>query len=211
MRNYRHLSFPYAWSRLKEIIYQRRYKDFPWLTRDANMILAAYLTEHDVGLEFGGGRSTIWFAKRISKLVCVEASESWYAAILQRLEEENIKNVDCRRIGNFCNQNDVVPQSLSELYSEFGAEYFDFVLVDGVSRGLCAIGALTALKPGGILIIDNVNRYLPSHSKSPHSRTQAQGPDGAIWSDFMIQVKGWRCVWTSSGVTDTAIYFKPVK
>jgi hypothetical protein len=209
MRNYKHLSLRYIWNRLKEIIYQRSHKDLPWLTRDANMILSDYLLSRDVGMEFGGGRSTIWFARRIKKLVCIEENIRWHEIIVRMLAAEDISNVDCRCVDASVTQSKDFYFIIRKIYSEFGAKYFDFILVDGICRDICAFEAVSALKPGGILIIDNVNRYLPSSSTSPHSRSHEQGPDGALWSKFLDRVSGWRCVWTSSGVTDTAIFFKP--
>lgn len=209
MRSFRHLNFRYAWNRFKEIIYQKNHKEFPWLTRDANIILNGYLCPNDVGLEFGGGRSTIWFAKRVKSLVCIEGNRQWFEAITGMLNDENTNNVDCRSLNGSDESSHEYAAEIRNIYSEFGALYFDFVLVDGVCRDICALEAVFALKPGGILIIDNVNRYLPSVSRSPHSRSYDQGPDGSNWSDFLVRVNGWRCIWTSSGVTDTAIYFKP--
>lgn len=209
MRNYKHLSLRYIWNRLKEMIYQKNHKEFPWLTRDANMILENYLSSKDVGLEFGGGRSTIWFAKRVEKLISIEEDIRWHEIIVRMVMSNGIDNVDCRCVNASVTQTHDYHLVIQKIYSEFGARHFDFVLVDGICRDRCAFEATSALKPGGILIIDNVNRYLPSYSKSPHSRSYDQGPDGVLWSEFLDRVRGWRCVWTSSGVTDTAIYFKP--
>jgi hypothetical protein len=65
------------------------------------------------------------------------------------------------------------------------------------------------LKPGGLLVIDNVNWYLPSRSRAPNSRTPALGPHGAVWTDIARELARWRSIWTSSGVWDTAIFVKP--
>jgi len=85
----------------------------------------------------------------------------------------------------------------------------DFALVDGIWRSACANASIGKLRPGGLLIIDNANWFLPCKSYSPDSRTFAQGPASEEWTKFYNVVKKWRSIWTSSGVTDTAFYVKP--
>ena len=85
----------------------------------------------------------------------------------------------------------------------------DFALIDGIFRGYCAWRMVERMKPGGLLVVDNANWFLPCKSRSPASRTLAQGPADENWAEFLTLVSGWRCVWTTSGVTDTAFYFKP--
>jgi len=60
-----------------------------------------------------------------------------------------------------------------------------------------------------MLIIDNVNRYLPCLSKAPSSRRPALGPVTPVWAEVADGLRGWRTIWTSSGVTDTAIFIRP--
>jgi predicted O-methyltransferase YrrM len=43
----------------------------------------------------------------------------------------------------------------------------DFVLVDGKQRAQCALASLMKLRPGGILIVDDVHRYFPAESSLP--------------------------------------------
>ena len=87
----------------------------------------------------------------------------------------------------------------------------------GLSSGWMALTAITPpfskviekIRPGGVLIIDNINRYLPSRSYSPESRSPAEGPKGAVWKDVADRMSGWRYIWTTSGIGDTALFFKP--
>lgn len=91
----------------------------------------------------------------------------------------------------------------------FDASSIDFVLVDGIYRDFCVLSVLNLIRPGGILVIDNVNKYLPSDSRSPNSRTPEDGPKGEIWGKVHQALCHWRRIWTSSGVSDTAIFIRP--
>jgi len=66
------------------------------------------------------------------------------------------------------------------------------------------------LKSGGILVIDNIERYLPSTSHSPSARRAGESRwDSASWDAFAAEVANWRHIWTSNGVSDTALWVKP--
>jgi predicted O-methyltransferase YrrM len=209
VRSFRHWTPRYIKNRLAEMYYHASCPNDPWLTRDANRILVSYVRPSDVALEFGSGRSTVWFAAHIKSLTSVEHDESWHKKVRQMLTEGSFHNVDYH----------LAPQDVDELQGgnsayvrvmeRFKSQTIDFVLVDGVYRDFCALRSLDIIRPGGMLIIDNVNWYLPHHSHSPGSRSPAQGPKGATWSEVYKCLANWRTIWTSSGVTDTAIFFKP--
>ena len=92
---------------------------------------------------------------------------------------------------------------------KFADNSLDFCLVDGTLREYCALKAIDKIQPGGLLIIDDVQRYLPSASFSPSSRSLAAGADGPMWQEVERRIADWRRIWTSSGVKDTALFFKP--
>jgi predicted O-methyltransferase YrrM len=198
----------YVMNRINEFIYQKSHPQYPWLTKSANSILQSLLKSTDVGLEFGSGRSTVWFAKRLSLLTSVENDELWYNKVNNLLQNNNLANVkyilcpeDSEQKGQDSNYHKIA--------DDFPDKSLDFVLVDGIYRDLCAYAVLDKVRAGGILVIDNANWYLPSESISPDSRTTDEGPASQTWAEFLRRVENWRCIWTSSGVTDTAIYFKP--
>jgi len=101
--------------------------------------------------------------------------------------------------------------------NNFQDNTLDFVLIDGGPRNVCSNVVVKKIKLGGILVLDDANRFLPSDSKSPTSRNKIDGPrvslseerePGLRWDDFLVKVHDWRCIWTSNGVKDTAIYIK---
>lgn len=207
--NKSHITTRYIAARCVEKLYRLINPKKPWLSPAVNRILTNKVNSTWVGFEYGSGRSTIWFAKRIRSLVSVEHNPKWYALVKDELEKECLSNVDlvlCER------EEDKEPEGADSKYvsviNQFSNGSFDFILVDGVYRAECCASALPKLKPDGMLIIDDIHRYLPSESHSPFARKISQGPISKRWLDFLDMTKKWNRVWTSNSVSDTVIYFR---
>jgi len=65
----------------------------PWFTQRANSLLPTLLKKPDVGLEFGSGRSTFWFARRVAALTSVEHNAFWHKKVSKTLKEQGLSNV----------------------------------------------------------------------------------------------------------------------
>ncbi len=211
MRSFKHWTLRYLFYRSIEKIYRWQHPDLPWLTQTANEILHSYLKPTDTGLEFGSGRSTIWLAKRVSQLTSVEHNPEWHQYVQNMLKQQNITNVDHLFAPRDKANSEAENSDYVRNAERFPNDTLDFVLVDGIYRDFCARASMPKIKPGGVLIIDNVNRHLPSNTRSPYSRTFAQGPENTVWAQVADELKTWRTIWTSSGVGDTAFFFKPIK
>jgi len=202
-----HWSPRYILARVLEICYHLQVPTDPWLTREANSILRAILKPSDVMVEFGSGRSTLWFAARVGRLCSVESDEGWYKRISGQINALPAGKV------SYLYRPVPDPAGPGSAYSgvldDFQDSSVDIVLVDGALRDFCALKAIPKLKAGGVLVVDNVNWFLPSQSKSPDSVAVDGAPASEGWKQFLGLVKGWQCRWTSSGVTDTAFYYKP--
>lgn len=173
------------------------------------MILNQLIREDDIGFEWGAGRSTVWFAERCSQLCSVEDSQNWHDRVIAILARKGLKNVTLHHCQVGSEQSDPAAESeYSDVINKFPDNHFGFVLVDGKSRDKCALNAISKLKSGGLLIIDNVNWYLPSRSKSPKSQTYGEAPSSQAWQKFADLTKNWRRIWASNGVFDTVVYFK---
>jgi hypothetical protein len=61
--------------------------------------------------------------------------------------------------------------------------------------------APVTLRPGGLLIVDDVNRYMPSLTMSPTSLLPPTVPAAAAFG-------GWRRIGTSKSLQNTAIFVK---
>lgn len=189
----------YAKNRIQIGIRKFFHKDQPWLTSGAINFLKGYLRHNDFGLEWGSGRSTIWFAKRVNRLISIETNPTWYNKVQATLQDDNLQNATLRFVA-------------AEPYSEYLKECadipedsLDFVLIDGIHRHLAATVSIPLLKEGGLLIIDNINWYIPSPFGYAPESVKRIKPE---WSPVAERLKGWRCFWTTDGVTDTAIWFK---
>jgi len=191
--------------------YRRRYPDDPWLARPANSILASFLRKNDVGLEFGSGRSTVWFAERILRLISIEHDPIWHEKVKNELAARNLYNVDCLLVEKDVEDAKGQDSAYVRTTHKFSKNSFDFILVDGAYRDSCALASLELLRPGGILIIDDARWFLPSNSTSPNARTSAQGPASPQWAQFMDAVVSWRSIRTTDGIHDTTLCLKPYK
>jgi predicted O-methyltransferase YrrM len=211
MRSFRHWTPRYIFDRLALLAYERQYPHHPWLTRNMIEILETWLRPDDVGLEFGSGRSTVWFAQRVGYLTSVEHDSSWYKTVTNALRDLGggvAEKVNYNLCEDGINESD--SSSYVNIAKRVRPSSLDFCLVDGVARDYCALASLDKLKPGGILIIDNVNWYMPRQQPSiaPNSR---RGDDyaSATWRDVGREVAGWRCIWTTNGIWDSAFWVKP--
>lgn len=209
MRKFRHLTPRYIINKTNLILYQRRYPDHPWLTQQANSILSTLLKKTDVALEWGAGRSTIWLARRVKQLTSVENDENWYKWVSTKLMEANITNVTLYLHKINKGHEEPIESPYVQVVNNFNKESLDMVLIDGKYRDVCANMVLDKICPGGIIIVDNVNRLLPHNSIAPASIPSNLLPKSKEWAIFLDRVANWRKIWTSNGVWDTAIWIKP--
>ena len=159
-----------------------------------------------VGLEYGSGRSTVFFAKRLKKLVSIEHYPEWYQKVDKMLLARGINNVEYLLIPKNADleTNDNTEEFHKSLTGEeerpeyaayankvleFDDDYFDFVLIDGRSRVNCGINAIPKLKPGGMFVLDNSER--------------------ARYQKVHAALANWPKVETTTGLTNTTIWIKP--
>lgn len=208
MRRLSHITPRYIKARLALRLYEAKNPHSPWLTAESIRFLNTWLLSKDVGLEFGSGRSTTWFASRVSHLISVEHDAKWYRKVANDLSLLTLSG----KVRYLLHEDGIRESAASgyvRVVSEIQNDSLDFCLVDGVSRDHCAISVIPKIRPGGVIIIDNVNWYLPCNSHAPNSRSRETGCASRVWEDFYTSIRPWRHFWTSDGVTDTAIFFKP--
>jgi hypothetical protein len=207
-RTFRHWTPRYIANRLLYAWHQRSAPDDPWLTRRAVELLEDWISPNDVGLEWGSGRSTLWFAERTALLTSIEHNPAWHEWVNSRLVERGYRHVDYR-----LEPLDAAADKRMPRYVEAGVDggeaTVDFALVDGQLRDLCTEVAMSRLRPGGLLVIDNAEQYFPRLTHSPSSMLRTGREPSPRWVRLREDLARWRCVWTSNGVCDTALFAKP--
>jgi hypothetical protein len=138
----------------------------PWLTRESVRFCQEHLTSEMVGLEWGSGRSTVWFAGRLRKLTSVEHDREWCNRVVRDLSKKNLHHATCLFVPLDHDPSEPtrpiynpVPRYVA-VAQKFVDVSLDFVVVDGHYRQACIRAALPKLKSGGLLLVDNTN-WLP--------------------------------------------------
>ena len=152
----------------------------------------------------------MWFAKRVAHLTTVEHDPKWASTVKDGLRAADLET----RVSYHLCPPGADQKSMSEyvrVVDKLKEGSLDFCLVDGIVRDRCALLAVLKIRPGGILILDNVNWYIPRDPKSPAPNSRGVGDDFASerWETFTGYVKNWRCVWTTNGIWDTAFWVRP--
>lgn len=198
MKRFAHWTPTYVRHRLAEFASRRLRPDTPWLTRDAVRFLDLWLQPEDRVFEWGSGRSTTWFASRVRRVVAVEHDIAWHEGLSRIIGEKQITNVELHQA------------SIAEGYAKDylrpwheRKEAFDLVLIDGRLRDSCFQAVLDDPDPAAVIVLDNAERYLQSNSKSPEKFSGEQQPP---WSAIERAMASRRRIWTSNGVSDTAIF-----
>lgn len=208
-RPMKHRTPRYMYNRSRLILHEHSNPENPWITPEAVRLLESLLRPSDRCVEFGSGRSTLWFAERVGHLTSVEHDERWHATVSNTISERNLGNIDYILAPRDQPDESGNRSTYARIALNFTDASVDFSLIDGLYREYVTALMMPKIKPGGMLAIDNANWYLPSCTHAPSSRTPDRGPNGPIWAHIATELAGWRSIWTSSGVTDTAIYIKP--
>ena len=161
-----------AWLRSFAGHHPLSYGTQPWLTFPAVRFLKRTLRPEWRVFEYGSGRSTIFFALRCQEVVSVEHNGAWADQIRSSMNQLRVKN--CRLIHvDPENPADISRASYASCYP--GLEHcsferyvktidnepdqsIDLILVDGRARVDCIRHAISKVKPGGMLILDDAER-----------------------------------------------------
>jgi predicted O-methyltransferase YrrM len=199
----RHYSLSYIFHKLRLGLLEFRKPDLPWLTKDAVNLLNQLILPTDNGLEFGSGRSTSWLAGRCAKLVSVESDDVWYNKVKRDLRSR--RNVEYHL--KVAEKSAAEQSPYLDVFDQIEDQSIDFILNDGKIRDLVALRSMCKLRYGGLLIIDNAERYLPNSLKIPESLGNGAAKN-ENWKRFLAETNTWRRIWTSNGVTSTLILIK---
>lgn len=218
----KHWTPRYVIDRLRLRSWQRAHKSDPWLCPPAVAFLEQWLRPTDLVVEFGSGRSTVWFARRTRHIVSIEHHKEWHARVSADLTAAGLLNATYTHVDQppdpsqpASNDRRLNPElftqaaqaGLAAITSDSRA---DMILVDGANRDTTAIWALDHVRPGGLIVVDNANRFLPSPTRAPASLSADAKPYSPLWEQFSAHTADWRRVWFSDGIADTLLVFAPV-
>lgn len=160
----------------------------PWITYSA----IHYLEQLDLSqkrvFEYGAGASTEYWSARCAKVISVENDKNWFDAV----SKKKLRNVD--------------------VYLASGCDYirkitlnppYDVICIDGRWRFDCSQVALPYLAAGGIIILDNSERY-PAISQFFRDR-------GLIQVDMIGPGPINRHLWATSIFFSRDFSFRPCK
>jgi predicted O-methyltransferase YrrM len=153
--------------------------DVAWWTYKALDEVDAVLRRRDSpqAFEWGSGASTVWLARRCVHVTTIEHDVAW-AERLRPLLPENVhlRVVEPQASGQ--------PRTPSMKRGFEGLDFTDYVagidrddasydviVVDGRARSACLSRALAHLAPGGVIVLDNVERRRYRQALRQHKGT----------------------------------------
>jgi hypothetical protein len=148
--------------RIRYYFWEKLNPEKPWLCKEAVGYCDSNLDINMKGIEFGSGRSTIWFAGKLGSLVSIEHDASWYSKVAGKISEKKLYNIDYKLIPLNHPESEgeksyqVLPDYVG-VFLNYPDNYFDFVVVDGHYRTNVIFAAVPKIKSGGLILVDDVN------------------------------------------------------
>jgi predicted O-methyltransferase YrrM len=158
----------------------------PWLVPEAIPFIEARLNPGMAALEWGAGRSTVWLARLGLAVVSIEARADWVAAARGRVAAAGLAGrvrfvlVERPRAGSLA-------EACAEAASGYGVHSFDLVLVDGPFKAACLRRAGAALKPGGLLVLDDAHAADVAAMADQLAPYRLASFDNGIWQTVVFQ------------------------
>ena len=156
----------YVAGRIQNWLYEKKHPDHPWIAPGAIAWLEANLRSDMRGFEWGSGRSTLWFGRRLSSLTSIESNADWFRQVTAQVRQAGLAHVHVRHIPldhaeleTYAFEYPKLPANVAAILEVPDAS-LDLIIVDGWYRPVCTRTALPKLKPGGLLLIDNTD-WLP--------------------------------------------------
>lgn len=115
---------------------------FPWFTHPFLEVLKTWDLKDKVVLEYGGGRSTLWWAEKCKSVYTIETNEAWLSVIGTALAAMQ------KPVNLFHRPSNEGDQTKIDFYTEVPEGCNPgIVVVDGILRHECLLKALTLPRP----------------------------------------------------------------
>lgn len=139
--------------------------DVPWWTFASADRVDAYLASRPGArvFEWGSGASTVWLGRRAAQVTSVEHDAEWADTMSAVLPANATLRVvePVRRAGGIGSRK---PGFAGLDFTDYVAAIdeveggFDLIVIDGRAREACLARAVDRLLPGGLIVLDNVDR-----------------------------------------------------
>lgn len=137
----------------------------PWITYPAIDFLDDRVDRDWSVFEWGGGYSTLWWARRVRSVVSIEDDEGWCGTIRGQMP------------ANVALRHERGP-AYARAIMDYPDAHFDVIVIDGSDRNGCAQQAAGKIKPRGMIILDN------SDGADHLQAVEALAADGYMRLDF---------------------------
>ncbi len=133
--------YGYALSNLHQRPIDIENQELPWFTYPAIEYVSQFNLQDKSIFEWGSGYSSLFFARRCKNIISIESNQNWYKELSQ-------KSLGNQKI--FLKSEESFARSINDF-----SEEFDIIIIDSLRRYDCALNAISCLKKGGIIILDN--------------------------------------------------------
>ena len=120
----------------------------------------------DTLFEWGSGGSTFWFADRVKQVYSVEHQLALFIYVKSHFLYEGYHNINMIYASEDTYPNakyvdafdDVSYRKYCETIHNYPSKSFDWVIINGKSRGACLELAVSSVKHGGVILINDTNK-----------------------------------------------------
>lgn len=157
-----------------------------------------YIGPNMVVFEYGSGQSTIYFANRVKKVItielCTEKFEKYkqynpHTYFVLPIKEERVFPYSHESYGTTDKEFEYYNfEKYVNSIKKFRNNYFDIVFINGRSRASCIMTVIPKVKKGGIIILNDSERYVYQDAKElflkeyPHQEFGEGTRKTSIWN-----------------------------
>jgi hypothetical protein len=128
-------------------IVDRSNKPLPWVTYPFIQFIAERLKNTMSVFEFGSGNSTLYYANKAATVDSVDHDKFWFDKIKSSMPSNvNLFYCESTNEDDYCH------------YPAKTNKQYDVIIIDGIDRVNCCINNIGALKPAGVMILDDAER-----------------------------------------------------
>ena len=152
----------------------------PWMPYDLIEYLEKNLKKSDIVFEYGFGTSSIFFAKRVKKVVSIETDPRWHAMMLRLIDDLKIDNIEVILMVDGL-ENEKYEETANIFARNSAINYgFDWIIVDSLKRSKCVKNAINTLSHDGKILLDDSQRqnYKKIHEFMTENKFQCQEFEG---------------------------------